>query len=324
MRFGLCKECKQLNTGVLWYQACNSKHFQQNFKNWTSENSDVDKLIQELQFNAKNGYEKLEWIEYDRFENNFRIIYKYLNDSKDITLEFLNEMNLHLKMNNSNDIIKFYRITKDSQTNNFIMFDILTIIIRGFCDIHKEGLTHQDFHNGNLLNDHIGAFHNIRITDLGLCKPANEKSEKYDEKVYEVLSYIAPEVLKRKKYTQKSDIYSFEIIIYEVFNGLPPYYDIAYEELLAVKICQELRPNFHTKVPQLIEDITKKCVDADPLKRPTAEYLYKRFDEWFINIPIYTSKQLNFNNLPEPKNNDDEKDYSESTEPEFSWSTLIE
>ena len=103
--------------------------FQQNFKNWTSGNSDVDKLIQESQLNAKNRWKKLEWIEYDRFENieyvakgGFGTIYKAiwkdgrilngncetdrwkrdtntnkvalksLNNSKDITLEFLNEV----------------------------------------------------------------------------------------------------------------------------------------------------------------------------------------------------------------------------------------
>ena len=67
--FGLCIECKQPNTGNYWCQSCNAKHFQENFKNWTSGNSDVDKLIQESQLNAKNRWEKLEWIEYDRFEN---------------------------------------------------------------------------------------------------------------------------------------------------------------------------------------------------------------------------------------------------------------
>src|ERR1700722_8484160 len=66
---GLCKECKQPNTGGYWCQSCNAKRFQQNFKNWTSGNSDVDKLIQESQLNAKISDEILEWIEYDRFEN---------------------------------------------------------------------------------------------------------------------------------------------------------------------------------------------------------------------------------------------------------------
>ena len=53
-QYGLCKGCKQPNTGYDWCQPCDSKRFQQNFKNWTSGNSDVDKLIQESQFNAKS------------------------------------------------------------------------------------------------------------------------------------------------------------------------------------------------------------------------------------------------------------------------------
>ena len=130
-KYGLCKECKQLNIDYKWCQSCNAKRFQQNFKNWTSGNSEVDKLIQESQLNAKDNDEKLEWIEYDRFENieyvakgGFGTIYKAiwkdgyiqnwncdtkqwnrkdswdtsivalkgLNNSKDITLEFLKEV----------------------------------------------------------------------------------------------------------------------------------------------------------------------------------------------------------------------------------------
>ena len=66
---GLCKECKQLNTSFGWCQSCNSKHFQQNFKNWTSGNHEVDELIQKTQLKANEYKEVLEWIEYDRFEN---------------------------------------------------------------------------------------------------------------------------------------------------------------------------------------------------------------------------------------------------------------
>ena len=64
-RYNLYKGCKQPNTGDNWCQPCNSKRFQQNFKNWTSGNSGVDKLIQESQLIAKDYQEKLEWTEYD-------------------------------------------------------------------------------------------------------------------------------------------------------------------------------------------------------------------------------------------------------------------
>ncbi|RIA90275.1 kinase-like domain-containing protein, partial [Glomus cerebriforme] len=98
--------------------------------------------------------------------------------------------------------------------------DIISDIAEGLSDIHKEGLTHRDFHSGNILNTFHTGKTNYNITDLGLCKPANEK---HDKKVYGVLPYVAPEVLRGKKYTQESDVYSLGIIIYEVFNGLPPY-----------------------------------------------------------------------------------------------------
>ncbi|RIA91684.1 hypothetical protein C1645_821700 [Glomus cerebriforme] len=141
------------------------------FKNWTSGNPNIDKLIQESQINAKNGYEKLKW--YYRLNQWFRsgntsVALKSLNNSKDITLEFLNEIKLHLKMNNSSSMIKLYGIMKDSKTSNFVM------ISSGLHDIYREGLTHQDFH-----------------------------VEKYKKNAYGVLPYVAPEVLRGKKYTQE-------------------------------------------------------------------------------------------------------------------------
>jgi hypothetical protein len=64
-RYGLCKECKQPKN----YNHMLQCKLQQNFKNWTSGNNEVDKFIQKAQLKAKNGREILEWIEFDRFEN---------------------------------------------------------------------------------------------------------------------------------------------------------------------------------------------------------------------------------------------------------------
>ncbi|RIA88949.1 kinase-like domain-containing protein, partial [Glomus cerebriforme] len=151
-------------------------------------------------------------------------------------------------MNNSFNIIQLYGITKDPESSNFMMvmdyakngnlrqklnrnfntlswkdkLYILSDIARGLMDIHKEGLTHQDFHSGNILSMDKYVFINNQITDLGLCKPANEECDK-NKKVYGVLPYVAPEVLSGKQYTKESDVYSLGIIIYEVINGLPPY-----------------------------------------------------------------------------------------------------
>ena len=180
-------------------------------------------------------------------------------------------------MSNSIDVVRCYGITKDPETNNFMMvmeyikngslrqhlnnnFNSLNWekklynlfrIAYGLSKIHDKGLIHHDFHGGNILCDAAKSY----ITDLGLCKPANEKISHGNKKIYGVLPYVAPEVLRGKKYTQASDIYGFGIIAYELCTGLPPYHDIAHDEFLAMRICQGLRPQSNYKIPQLILDI---------------------------------------------------------------------
>ena len=64
--YGLCPECNKPNTGDKWCNQCNAKRFQQEFPNWTSGNIYIDNFIQESQLNARNCYEVLEWIPYNR------------------------------------------------------------------------------------------------------------------------------------------------------------------------------------------------------------------------------------------------------------------
>ncbi|POG64388.1 kinase-like domain-containing protein [Rhizophagus irregularis DAOM 181602=DAOM 197198] len=252
--------------------------------------------------------------------------------------------------------------------NNFISLNweqklgSIQSIAHGLSDIHKKGLIHNDFHCGNILSNFK---EHAYITDLGLCRPANVKSsQNNNKKIYGVLPYVAPEVLRGKEYTQKSDIYGFGIIAYEICTGFPPYYDISHDEFLAMKICKGLRPKSNYKIPQLIFDIINQCWDADPLKRPNAVRLnnlffdlwkdiaYKKMDSVIygqvkeaddinkklsFSSPlistgtisykthpqaVYTSRLLDFNNLPEQKNADNNNDllgieYSDSLKIDF-------
>ena len=109
-------------------------------------------------------------------------------------------------MNISSFIVRCYGITKDPETNNFMMvmqyiengslrqhlnnnfnsFDWkrklsnLDNIISGLKHIHSNKLIHQDFHCGNILCDNMFSY----ITDLGLCKPANVKPSQSGNKKY--------------------------------------------------------------------------------------------------------------------------------------------
>ena len=117
----ICKKCNSV---------CNTTHFQRNFDKWTGGNKNIDKFIQDTQLSTYNNLERAsEWISYDRFYNikyiakggfgkvykanwingnidkwddinqnwkrenqNMLVALKSLNNSKNITLEFINEV----------------------------------------------------------------------------------------------------------------------------------------------------------------------------------------------------------------------------------------
>ncbi|RIA83534.1 kinase-like domain-containing protein, partial [Glomus cerebriforme] len=194
-------------------------------------------------------------------------------------------------------IIGLYGITQDPDTKNYMMvlhyaengslrnyldksynklswstrIYYLCSIALGLDEIHENNLIHRDLHIGNIL--HKGGnsiFDGTCITDMGLCKPADYNAlENTKKSVYGNLPYIAPEILRGQNYTKAADIYSFGIIMYETISGLPPYHDVSHDENLALKICQGLRPRFNIKVPQLVVQLIKSCLDANPLNRPS-------------------------------------------------------
>jgi serine/threonine protein kinase len=135
--------------------------------------------------------------------------------------------------------------------------DHLCQIASGLNSIHEQRLVHRDFHPGNILNkkDLINSSLSCYITDLGLCRPANETNP---ENVYGVCSYMAPEVLRKKSYTPASDIYSLGIAAYELLANSYPYPGELHN--LGLAICEGLRPNIdELKIPQLLKDLIKQC-----------------------------------------------------------------
>ncbi|RIB09873.1 kinase-like domain-containing protein [Gigaspora rosea] len=270
------------------------------------------------------------------------ICLKSFNGSKErIKVEVLNEVeNQHNYRDDS--AIRIYGITKNPKDNNYMivmqyakqgslrkLLDIkykdlgwkhklfnLRTIANGLSAIHKANLVHKDFHSGNIVNESL---HRPFITDFGLCKSVSQDSSSTE--IFGVLPYIAPEVLhtKGKEYTQKSDIYSFGIIMSELFTGYPPYHDIPHDEDLAIQVCLGVRPKIRCEVPQLLLDLMNKCLDAKPQNRSTAEELKNMFGKYIHDLrshetelyeqireieAIYTSRSLNFHKLPEPVNAD--------------------
>src|SRR5437764_5232873 len=92
-------------------------------------------------------------------------------------------------------------------------------------------------------------------------------------------------------------MYIYRLLTCKILSRLPPYHNLPHDEFLTLKICQGLRPKFsNVKVPLLLENLIDQCLDADPLKRPTADELFSiisKFDSNRFNINTVFYKQYN-------------------------------
>ncbi|RHZ77792.1 hypothetical protein Glove_173g54 [Diversispora epigaea] len=269
---GKCSECYQDNTGRNWCHPCNAKQFQNEFDNWTSEDKEIDKFIQQTQLNANKYQGIIEWIPFGRLENvtylakgGFGSVYKanwldgFIKFARKKNGTNLIEYQLKLR---GKKAVAIYGITKNPTKNEYMMVMnyaeygclrnvlnikfkkltwlrkslILLSIVIGLKNIHEMDLMHKDLHTGNIINQSLDSCY---ITYFGLCKPVIENDP---ENIHGVIPYMAPETLSRGEYTQASDIYSFGLIMLEVLTSYPPYYNIPHDGNLAMGICEGHKP----------------------------------------------------------------------------------
>ncbi|GBC39142.1 kinase-like domain-containing protein [Rhizophagus irregularis DAOM 181602=DAOM 197198] len=210
---------------------------------------------------------------------------KCLHKSQNISNKFLNEVKKY-SINIESNILNIYGISQHPDTKEYVMVlqyaaegnfnhwinenyeyfnwkdKLLALlnIINGLKEIHQKSILF------------LSKMHNfedwILISDMGLCGKVGDID--IDEtKIYGVMPYVAPEVLRRRPYTQESDIYSFGMIMYFVATGKQPFYNRAHDHLLALDICKGVRPEINEpEAPKWYIDLMKKCWDLNPNNRP--------------------------------------------------------
>jgi serine/threonine protein kinase/Tfp pilus assembly protein PilF len=116
------------------------------------------------------------------------------------------------------DLKNMIRMTK--RLSIATALNIGTQVCEGLTEAHRLGVVHRDLKPANIMIDKEG---NARIMDFGIARSLESKGITDAGVMIGTPEYMSPEQVEGKEVDQRSDIYSFGVILYEMVTGRVPF-----------------------------------------------------------------------------------------------------
>lgn len=166
------------------------------------------------------------------------------------------------------------------------VLDVVTIaghIANGIAAIHSVGVIHRDLKPLNILltQDYTGR-PQAMVTDFGLAKPADVSPDSFQTEYGAIVgtpAYIPPEQWESSSnVTEKSDIYSFGVTVFQMIAGRVPFQGSKVEEIKNAHLyisppdLKSVRPD----IPDSLAELVNKTLAKKPDERSrSAEEIVK-------------------------------------------------
>uniref|UniRef100_A0A8C3CZ35 non-specific protein-tyrosine kinase n=1 Tax=Cairina moschata TaxID=8855 RepID=A0A8C3CZ35_CAIMO len=216
-------------------------------------------FLQEAQVMKKLRHEKLVQLYAVVSEEPIYIVTEYM--SKGSLLDFL-----------KGEMGKYLRLPQ--------LVDMAAQIASGMAYVERMNYVHRDLRAANIL---VGENLVCKVADFGLARLIEDNEYTARQGAKFPIKWTAPEAALYGRFTIKSDVWSFGILLTELTTkGRVPYPGMVNREVLD-QVERGYRMPCPPECPESLHDLMCQCWRKDPEERPTFEYLQAFLEDYFTS-----------------------------------------
>ncbi|XP_014340715.1 proto-oncogene tyrosine-protein kinase Src [Latimeria chalumnae] len=160
------------------------------------------------------------------------------------------------------------------------LVDMAAQIASGMAYVERMNYVHRDLRAANIL---VGENLVCKVADFGLARLIEDNEYTARQGAKFPIKWTAPEAALYGRFTIKSDVWSFGILLTELTTkGRVPYPGMVNREVLD-QVERGYRMHCPPECPESLHDLMLQCWRKDPEERPTFEYLQSFLEDYFTS-----------------------------------------
>jgi len=139
-------------------------------------------------------------------------------------------------------------------------------------------IIHRDIKSSNIL---VTESRSVKIADFGISRETTLSTDSHMTGFMGTSSYMSPEMIQGVRYTEKVDVYSFGILLWELHTHKTPFKSM-HALQVAQKVLQGMRPVIPEKCPPELSKLLEICWHAEPSVRPSFMEIIQILNEFHL------------------------------------------